>query len=812
MPDKKSPFLKIAFITIDTPSTRQFPDYCFYLVLEGSLRILEKEDTFYLGKSDIFLFEPEIKYQVSSAGNNVILSIVLDHHFVLNGNSQALGHYICNSASDSARNYTPLRQLLSQVANTVSDASDHKGLYLTSQAYRLLYYLDTYHYEPYEEHSFYTENGKYQERMNRVLNYIHHHYARPISLQETAKAFHLSAPYLSSFFKQGMGENFNTYVNRIRLEHAVDELVYTDKSITSITFDNGFASMNAFNKHFREKYQTTPREYRKTHQTERNAQSSPKIEQGHELHPDEFQSLLGDYMVPEDTLSPNIPFPSQELISVTDMDASTPIEPLWKQMVNGGPLRRFFHRNIERQMAQLQESAGFSYVRIENVADYQLFLPQTATEQSSYLFSAIDILIDSMRYNHMAPYLDLSVPRDQLELSSGHLTSDLGQYLSFVEALIRRNSNVYGSDLMNTWYYEISPHRDLSLGLSEAPEAFLLRFIKAFEIIKKYLPEARVGGICHDAILPFDSYRTILESLSRQGIRPDFLSLGVFPYEPFREPSQMQGPQDASGIYYTRDTSYALHKVREFKQMLATFYDPLPNIHMAYLGPDCFHGHYLNDTCFQSTFLFHNTVDLLGEVELLGYYQLSDIGSKTGKATDFPSLLDGRTGLFNNYGIRKPGAHLLDLFSKCPCNLIRKGNDYIILRDTTDRYMIGLCNYTYISEYEGFTMHQPIPIGDAYKIYESPQTKSIQLKLGNLAVGQYDVILYQINKKHGSILDEWARNGYWNQFSRDELDYMRKTLQPLKTHYTRATHDGAMQFQLQLEPHEVLFITLQKRW
>ncbi|MCI9151026.1 MAG: helix-turn-helix domain-containing protein [Lachnospiraceae bacterium] len=811
MPDKKSPFLKIAFLTIDTLSTRQLLDYCFYLVLEGSLRILEKENTFYLGKSDIFLFEPRRKYQVSSAGNNVILSIVLDNHFVLKGNSQTLGHYICNSASDSARNYDPLRQLLSQIANTASDPSDQKGLHLTSQAYRLLYYLDTYHYEPYAEQLFYTGNDKSQDRMNRVLNYIHLHYASPISLQETAKIFHLSAPYLSSFFKQGMQENFNAYVNRIRLEHAVDELVYTNKSITSITFDNGFASMNALNKLFREKYQTTPREYRKAHQLERNGQPpSGAAEQEQELNSNELHSLLEDYMTPGDTYSSNIPFPSQKTIEAADMNASAPISPLWKQLVNGGPLRRFFHRNIERQMAQLQESAGFSYVRIEHVVDYGLFLSRTATGQPSYLFSAIDILIDSMRHNRMAPYLDLSIPRNQLEVSSGKLTFDLSQYLSFVDALIRRNSNVYGSKLLETWYYEITPHRDLSLGFAEDPDAFLLRFTKTYEIIKKYLPEAKVGGICHDALLSYGSYRAILKALSSQGIRPDFLSLGGFPYEPFQEISLDQGPQSVRGIHYTRDTSYALHKLWEFKQVLSSFYDPLPELHIAYLGPDCFHGHYLNDTCFQSTFLFHNTIDLLGEVELLGYYQLSDIGSKSGEPTDFPTLLDGRTGLFNNYGIRKPGAHVLDLFSKCPCNLIQKGNDYIILRDTTDRYMIGLCNYTYVSEYEGFFMHQEIPIADAYKIYESPQTKSVQLTLRNLAVGEYDVILYQINKKHGSILDEWARNGYWNQFSRDELDYMRNTLQPLKTHYLKSTSDGTMQFQLQLEPHEVLFIALQQ--
>lgn len=803
---EKSPFLKIVYLTINDHSKKSFLDYDFFLVLEGTMRISKDKETFFLGKDDIFLFEPGYEYHISSAGNNVILSIVLDSRFFLLGRSPRTGHYVCNSAADSSRSYRPLRQLLMQIAYTSTDTSEAVELHLTSHAYRLLYYLNTYHYEQNQEQLTPTNNKKYQERITNILNYIHHNYATPITLQEAADSLHLSAPYLSAFFKQNMNLNFNTYVNQVRLKHAVDDLIYTEKSITAITFDNGFASMNAFNKLFKEKYQTTPHRYRLEKREERLFQPHSNEEIVRELSSEDYQYLLEDYGQPVDDFFHDIQFPFQETIEVADMHTSTPVAPIWKTLLNVGPLSRLSQRYIEKQLAGIQESVGFSHARIEYALNPQLFLTHTP-EHELFNFAAFDFTIDILRMQQLVPYLDLSIPIEQLSTNSqGEIVVDLEQYISLLASFIRHNANMYGPDFMETWYFEISPHRRLSQNEFESPESFANRFLKAHRLIKTFLPNAKVGGICHDVILPFAQYRTILELLKEQQIIPDFLSLGIFPYESLPASEENDSP---NGMYYTRDTSYALHKVTEFKKLLSEYYDKLPSVHIAYLAVDFFHGHYLNDTCFQSTFLFHNTVDLIEEVDMLGYYQLSDIASQEEEISGF---LDGRTGLFNKYGIRKPGCHLLDVFSNCRNNLVQKSDDFVILKGAVDRYMIGLCNYTYVNELNSFTMHHKIPIEDAYKVYESPKTKNVELKLHNLAPGEYDIILFQINPKHGSALDEWARNGYWNRFSREELEYMRKILQPLRTYYVKTSNDGTMQFQFQIAPHEVIFIVLLWRW
>ena len=56
--------------------------------------------------------------------------------------------------------------------------------------------------------------------------------------------------------------SFLEYVNNIRLFHAVDDLLYTEKKITRIALDNGFPTTASFNKAFRDIYNMTPSAYR----------------------------------------------------------------------------------------------------------------------------------------------------------------------------------------------------------------------------------------------------------------------------------------------------------------------------------------------------------------------------------------------------------------------------------------------------------------------------------------------------------------------------------------------------------------------
>ena len=86
---------------------------------------------------------------------------------------------------------------------------------------------------------------------------------RRISLNDLASEFHLSNAYLSRYLKKQLGTNFIDYLNSVRLHHALEELLYTDATITRAALDNGFANTAVFNKLFKASYNTTPSEYLK---------------------------------------------------------------------------------------------------------------------------------------------------------------------------------------------------------------------------------------------------------------------------------------------------------------------------------------------------------------------------------------------------------------------------------------------------------------------------------------------------------------------------------------------------------------------
>lgn len=58
---------------------------------------------------------------------------------------------------------------------------------------------------------------------------------------------------------------FTEYVQKIRIAESCRLLTESEKSITDIAFEVGYANIKFFNKIFKEITNTTPREYRKQH-------------------------------------------------------------------------------------------------------------------------------------------------------------------------------------------------------------------------------------------------------------------------------------------------------------------------------------------------------------------------------------------------------------------------------------------------------------------------------------------------------------------------------------------------------------------
>lgn len=84
--------------------------------------------------------------------------------------------------------------------------------------------------------------------VNQVLEYIHTHFTEKIELQLLSEQFHVTASYLSKQFKRYVDTNLIGYVNKIRIEHAVDLLKNEPYSIQEVAKQVGYENVNYFYK------------------------------------------------------------------------------------------------------------------------------------------------------------------------------------------------------------------------------------------------------------------------------------------------------------------------------------------------------------------------------------------------------------------------------------------------------------------------------------------------------------------------------------------------------------------------------------
>lgn len=99
-------------------------------------------------------------------------------------------------------------------------------------------------------------------RIQKVINFIHSHYQKEIRLMDIAAHVNMSEVSFSRFMKKHTGKNFIDYLNDIRLGVATRALIDTSKTITEICYECGFNNISNFNRTFKRKKNTTPKEFR----------------------------------------------------------------------------------------------------------------------------------------------------------------------------------------------------------------------------------------------------------------------------------------------------------------------------------------------------------------------------------------------------------------------------------------------------------------------------------------------------------------------------------------------------------------------
>ncbi|UPK41566.1 helix-turn-helix domain-containing protein [Paenibacillus pabuli] len=115
---------------------------------------------------------------------------------------------------------------------------------------------------------FQTDSRIMQERSytDLAIELMDKYYAEDISLQSIAGQISVNPSYLSRLFKQEKGENFITYLTRVRIEHAKAYLLSRELRVYEIAEKVGYHNYTYFSKIFKKSVGFTPEEYRERQQ------------------------------------------------------------------------------------------------------------------------------------------------------------------------------------------------------------------------------------------------------------------------------------------------------------------------------------------------------------------------------------------------------------------------------------------------------------------------------------------------------------------------------------------------------------------
>ena len=101
-----------------------------------------------------------------------------------------------------------------------------------------------------------------QARLQTMMQYIHDHYTEEITLETIAASASISKSGALHIFQSGIHISPVAYLIQYRLAQAAEQLCTTQKSVSSIAEETGFASSGYFCRKFRQHYHMSPNEYR----------------------------------------------------------------------------------------------------------------------------------------------------------------------------------------------------------------------------------------------------------------------------------------------------------------------------------------------------------------------------------------------------------------------------------------------------------------------------------------------------------------------------------------------------------------------
>lgn len=800
--------IQFEFLARKTDDTHLHSDIELFFIMDGSGEFSLEDKKYNMKKEDFIVINPNQKHSFSTRDEKYLAaSIYFPYTMLCRMMNREMFFFYCNSVSEENEIISEMRSILKKIVSEQYRGQGNNKLYLTSLYYELLHILTNDFLVNTDDKEYRAEEHKYDDRKNKIAEYVQQNYDRDISLKDLADKLFLSNAYLSKYIKRQFDMNFIEYVNSVRLNHAVSQLLYSDKPLVHIAMDNGFASSAALNKVFKEKYHMTPTEYRNRWRSKEGGKPDPAKED------ENVRRQVTSYFTQNMEKPRGQSRMLEEQVLVNRVERR-PLDKIWTKMINIGTAADLLDSDMQRHILYLKRTLHFRYVRFWDIHSPEIFMSDGGRQQT-WNFDKIDRILDFLVRNELLPYIELrNKPKiliqnrtDRLQMRELDSEPDEELLRRFMKHLIIHLINRYSASEMEKWYFEIwKTEKDSwqnELEFAEKPQTVPL-YLNVFDIIagtlREYLPNIRIGGGGFALRWGEDHFLDILRQWKTHENLPDFLTIYAYPYN--ADTIELEKNQ-------ALDVDFIKKELLRTRELMAEADFPVRELHVTEWSFSVSSRNVLNDHCMKGAYLMKNMIDSIGLAEVMGYWVGSDLFADY---YDSRWILNGGGGLISKDGIPKPAFYALKFMDSLGNFLLKTGEHCIVTDNGGSNYRIACHNLKSLGYQYGLMGEDKYIVEEVNTLFTDGKKLQLHFELPALKGGRYILRVYSINQKYGSILDNWSEMGAEEELTIEDVEYLERITVPRMVRLNCEEKNGKLRFDTLLEANEIQFIHITFRY
>ncbi|KIL41441.1 AraC family transcriptional regulator [Gordoniibacillus kamchatkensis] len=674
-------------------------------------------------------------------------------------------------------------------------------------------------------------NEKYMERMLRIIGFLEENYRRPVTLQEIAEREYLSVPYLSKFFSDNFGLNFQSYLTSIRLKNAVEALLQHEQAaIADIAVEHGFPNAKSFYAAFKIKYHMTPNEYRKRYhpdaETKREAASANYLA----FNQAKALGIVNQFLQRGRSASAetdDVAVVEREHAQVRlDGGEMRLLRHTWKNLITIGKAKEGLHADVQQQLRALQQTCPFRYLRFHGIFDDAMMVYQEEeTGEAVYNFRFVEQLFDFLLSIGLKPFVELGFMPSALAADKSKTIfyresyvsgpKSPGRWCELVERFLRHCLNRYGEAEVASWRFEFWNEPQLAMFWPGSMEDYCELYRHTYRTVKQCSAALQIGAPGTIITMDTKAFNETFFSFCREHqCMPDFIPLHYYPHETLQERENTGQSEPLPPGNPFRDLQEKFGRVSPNPDLLKEKLEKERSIlrelgagdielYLTEWNSTAYHRELTNDTLYKAAYIVKNIVDNLDAIGGFGYWVLSDNIEETAAS---PKLFHGGLGLVAQHGIPKAGMAAYELLAKLGNRFIVKGKRYVV---TAGRggYQVLSFNYCHFDDLYALGDISFIDDTNRYNAFKDVKTIELEIDLTGLPEGRYRMVTYSLGRKHGSSYDRWVEMGAPDTIAAEDVAYLKAQALPRKQ--ARTVEGGQeLTYTATLEPHGVELMEL----